>query len=715
MSGIFFLDWAALAVSLFNTILLLWLGLTVLLNAEQRHWGIWMTGGGLLGGALFFLSHTAILGYGVYAPLAGDFWWRLGWVPVILAPYAWYAVMLWYAGAWEPGAGAVACRHRPWLILLGAATLALLALAGYASPLPSFAVMAGLERVPAAVTGWPVLLLYPPFILACMGLSLEALARPGPTLRLMGGQARRRANPWLFVASLTLLLVGLLVAGFIGWVALAAQRAWLPLDALDSPGPLPPRLGTLVTGLDLLIAGLIGLAVLLIGQAITAYEIFTGRTLPRRGLQRYWRRAVILAAGYSAAVSLSLTLGLPTIYSLLVSAGLMTLFYALVSWRSYAERQRLLDDLRPFVVSSQLYARLLSGGPGPAALPDDPVTGVQASFDALCRQVLNARRAALSPRGSLAPLFGEALWFGLAGEAPGLPSALEAGRVEGPPDVLCVPLEGEHAAGMRWAVPLWNERGLCGVLWLGDKADDGPYTQEEMEIARAAGERLVDLQASAEMARRLMDLQRRQLAESQVIDQRTRRAIHDEVLPRLHAALLALGASGAALAPGEDDPQALLIAAHRQLSGLLRDLPSATTPAAVRLGLGEALRQVIQDEFKGAFDQVSWQITPAAEARAGQLSPVQAEVIFYAAREAIRNAARHARARHLSLALQGDDPLEVWIRDNGVGMGATADGEKPAGHGLALHSTLLAVLGGSLAIEPSAAWSTQVVIRLPLH
>ena len=33
MTGSFFLDWAIMAVSLFNTILLLWLGLAVLLNA----------------------------------------------------------------------------------------------------------------------------------------------------------------------------------------------------------------------------------------------------------------------------------------------------------------------------------------------------------------------------------------------------------------------------------------------------------------------------------------------------------------------------------------------------------------------------------------------------------------------------------------------------------------------------------------------------------
>ena len=40
MTSTFILDWAIMAVSLFDTILLLWLGLTVLLNAERRTWGI---------------------------------------------------------------------------------------------------------------------------------------------------------------------------------------------------------------------------------------------------------------------------------------------------------------------------------------------------------------------------------------------------------------------------------------------------------------------------------------------------------------------------------------------------------------------------------------------------------------------------------------------------------------------------------------------------
>ena len=49
-------------------------------------------------------------------------------------------------------------------------------------------------------------------------------------------------------------------------------------------------------------------------------------------------------------------------------------------------------------------------------------------------------------------------------------------------------------------MPLWSERGLIGMLLLGPKRDGGLYTQEEIEIARASGERLspADVQKIAE-------------------------------------------------------------------------------------------------------------------------------------------------------------------------------------------------------------------------
>ena len=47
---------------------------------------------------------------------------------------------------------------------------------------------------------------------------------------------------------------------------------------------------------DLVISLLIAAVALLLGQAITAYELFTGKSLPRRALARQWKHAILFTA-----------------------------------------------------------------------------------------------------------------------------------------------------------------------------------------------------------------------------------------------------------------------------------------------------------------------------------------------------------------------------------------------------------------------------------
>jgi signal transduction histidine kinase len=282
-----------------------------------------------------------------------------------------------------------------------------------------------------------------------------------------------------------------------------------------------------------------------------------------------------------------------------------------------------------------------------------------------------------------------------------------------------VQLDPGQWEGYQWAAPLWSERGLTGLLLLGEKSDGGFYSLEEIEIARASGERLADLQASAEMARRLMALQRQRLAESLVLDRRARRVLHDDVLPRLHAALLELNSHARAL-PGEgQEPIQLLAEAHRRVSDLLLDLPTAAAPEIRQQGLIHALRKITEEELAASFDQADWKISAEAERRVALLPPLAAEVVYYAAREALRNAARHARPAgdhrqlHLSISLDWCDGLELRIEDNGVGLAFSGPGSSGSGSGLALHSTMMAVINGSLALESAPGEYTRVVLRVP--
>jgi anti-sigma regulatory factor (Ser/Thr protein kinase) len=717
----------------------------------------------MLGGA-FFVSHSAILGYSVTGIGQGlNFWWRVGWLPVVISPPAWYVGMLWYAGYWDRANGPSPLRwQRPWLIAMLLLAIGLMGLLVFANPLPSYTQLIQLRlSATPELGGIPLLILiYPLYIVLCITLSLVTLRHPGPSARVMGDLARRRARPWLIAASLTLLVVSLLVAWVMAWVILSTrQRTLLHYNEMILT----------VAWFDLTIDLLIALAVILMGRAIVSYEVFTGKTLPRRGFFRHWRSAVILAAGYGVVVGWTVAIQLRPIYSLLLTTVLMVVFYALFSWRSFVERDRYINLLRPFVASQRLYDYLLD----PAA-PADPE--IADPFKALCADVLGAQVAYLVPLGALAPLVGSALSY--PDHAPPLPYSPAPLLTALSPQTMCLPLDPTQYGGAVWAVPLWSERGLVGVLLLGEKRDGGLYTQEEIEIARASGERLIDTQASIELARRLMTLQRQRLAQTQVLDRQTRRVLHDDILPSLHAAMLMLSNDRRSIRQAQDEPPtadrrsttddrrpetgddlltsfanlqssisipsvqpptpnpqpptpnphspiSLLADIHRQISDLLREMPPATAPEMARLGLIEALRRVVEHELPNAFDEVVWEIEPEAEQKVGAIPDLTTEVLFYAAREAIRNAARHGRAEvarslQLIIALNWPDGLELIIQDNGVGLAAIgrSSGENlradpGQGRGLALHSTMMAVVGGTLAVESAPGVYTRVTLSLP--
>jgi signal transduction histidine kinase len=348
-------------------------------------------------------------------------------------------------------------------------------------------------------------------------------------------------------------------------------------------------------------------------------------------------------------------------------------------------------------------------------------------FRALCNDFLGVRVAYLAAVGPLSPLVGPPLVYPEGREVL-LPNLRDLTSQFNSPQTMCVAVEPEQYGEAMWAVPLWSERGLIGVLLLGEKRDGGLYTQEEIEIARASGERLIDTQASAEMAQRLMALQRQRLAESQVLDRQARRVLHDDVLPLLHTAMLRLSAQGSGVGSRESgarnrgsDPEGieLLAEAHRRISDLLREMPTLATPEVSSLGLVGALQAAVEEELGSAFDRVEWDIKPEGAQEARQVPPLTAEVMYYAAREAIRNAAKYgrngnsARPLHLRIGVEYRDGLEIAIEDDGVGLDGAGRNGTGSGQGLALHSTMMAVVGGSLATESVPGRYTRVLLALP--
>jgi signal transduction histidine kinase len=710
MSDILFLDWAIMAVSLFNTILLTWLGLTVVFNAERRDWGVWIATGGLLLGALFFVSHTAIVGLGLTNLTWRNmiFWWTAGLIPAIMLPFAWYIIMLWYAGFWHVPHTQLRSRQKIWLTLTTGMLLfglAALLTGVFLLAIPSVALNPLRGFIRYSIAGIPLLAVgYSVYVLLCIGLALDALRQPAASRRVMGVVARRRAQPWLSSASLALLVVSLLVTGVMLWIVQdARQRTFLEIY-------LEAQLTIAI--LDLLISSIIAVVIVLLGRAVVSYEVFTGKTLPRGGLLRQWRQAVLLATGYGIVIGGTIAIQLRPLYSLLLTTMLMTFFFAMVSWRTFAERERYIARLRPFVASNRLVEQLI-------AQTDPQEVDFITPFYALCADVLDARVAYLAALGPMAPLVGPPISYpASASQLPPLANITD--RFTGAENEM-ISLNADEFGAAIWAIPLWSERGLSGVLLLGEKSDFGLYTQEEIEIARVISERLIDTHASAEMSRRLMEIQRQRLAQTQIIDQKTRRMLHDDILPDIQAALIALSSESANGQSGNEKTQRalkLMTDAHKQISDLLHDMPTTSAPEVARLGFITAFQRIVQNEFSTVFDDVQWDISPEAVEAAKRLPTLTAEVVFYAAREVVRNAAKHGRGGMaerpltLTVTMHYNAQLAITITDNGVGLGNSET--SGSGEGLALHSTMMAVVGGEVVVDTAAHRFTRVTLNVPV-
>ena len=372
-----------------------------------------------------------------------------------------------------------------------------------------------------------------------------------------------------------------------------------------------------------------------------------------------------------------------------------------------------MQQLRPLVVSQRLYDQLLRSSTSLSADID-----VETPFNGLCEDVLEARVAYLAAVGPLSPFTGTPISYPKQSEVV-FPSLVDIKERFKTPDVIWLALDPDQYGGANIAVPLWSELGLIGVLFLGEKRDGGLYTQEEIEIARTIGERLIDVWASAEMASRLMMLQRQRITESQVIDQQTRRVLHDELLPRLHTAMLSLRGEDIDGKTAKTRAIETLGEVHRQIADMLHEMRSTTAPEVATMGLIGALQRVVEDEFLDVFNRVTWDIGVDVEAEVTSIPSLISEVLYFAGREAIRNAAKHGRKPcdegelNLHVAINWSDGLEISIEDDGKGIVEMDSNQNGSGQGLAFHGTMMAVIGGSLSIESASGKYTRVVLSLP--
>ncbi|MBI4769478.1 MAG: hypothetical protein HY784_03455, partial [Chloroflexi bacterium] len=385
---------------------------------------------------------------------------------------------------------------------------------------------------------------------------------------------------------------------------------------------------------------------------------------------------------------------------------LATIAYALVTWQAYLSHERFVASLTPFVGSLRQPERMLS----PAALAEFAEES-ERLFTALCRDAIGAIRACLlldgDPPRTVAYCWSHA-------DLPTFPRPI-------PSEPLWVD-EG------TLLLPLADSPGPAGALFLGPKSDGTLYMAEEIQLALACGERIRDAATGEQITRTLMGLLRQRLSQLKVLSSRHKRVLHDQALPALHLALL--NVETARFRPEADSLEAAsraLVEAHRTIAELLREASPVINRSLSEQGVYLALREAVDRELAAEFDSVTWEIGSQVAARLAETdSGIAGEVLYYAALEAVRNAARHGRGGqpgrplHLNIALdwspEPEGELHLRISDDGVGLGQTPPSSNGgAGQGLLFHSTMLAVAGGRLSVNGLPGKGTRVDLSVPLR
>jgi signal transduction histidine kinase len=519
----------------------------------------------------------------------------------------------------------------------------------------------------------------------------------------MGDQAREKTRPWLAGAGFILLVVSVLVGYTILMVLQNARQSSILPELFQN---IAPMLGVM----DLILSLLIAVAALLVGQAVVSYGIFTGKPLPRSIFKRQWINTLILAMIIAVIVAGSIQMQLRMVYSLLLAVFIISTFSAFITWRYLSERDRAINQVRPFLTAPKLVQSILMQ----SSRKSDQID-MQGSFKALVSDILEVDRAIIMPVGSTSALFSRNIFYPDNFDIPHIsPEILD--ELKNDAKHLGVPLQEEEYPEFSWLVPLWSERGIIGMLFLGRKADGSFITQEEIELARAASERLLDISISAELSRMLVDLQEKRLSEQSIIDLHPRRVLHDEVLPALHTAMLQISAGNAT----KETVIGQLANTHKMISSLLQELPSVYTPQLEKAGFTYVIQQLIKIEFPRTFSAIDWRWTIEDAAVVNNLPILKKEVLYYAFREAVRNAANHAsppvveEGVQLIVRIKAEREVEITIQDNGKG--SSDDGSDTSGsrQGLAIHSTFMALIGGELIFENEPASYARVRLICPL-
>ncbi|HTI14853.1 MAG TPA: ATP-binding protein [Dictyobacter sp.] len=782
----------ALALSVFNLIAFLWLACTVWLNGDRRsmitHVGV--VGLGL--SALFFFTQAILIssplssggGSGI---VSENFLWRLIWFPALGVPYIWFVIGLYYASLinvqWR--------KRRPILLILSAVmgcvvmglliqnrsiftfreTLILFASSNIHLDIHS-AIFTPIVSVPILFLCYVTFCAIGPWFtpsrvwrLFVAILNIGRWRQRPVSLRQSLADAYwndqvqaeqleepnfswHLARPILLLAALVMVCLTISLGLIGGWSIFHL----LHLLDVDSFSVLPSAIDLQYIPVPLLImdmyaTGCVSFIVLLIGYSIVRHGILIERPLARRGFLEQWRGIVIFATTLALFISLLAIVTRSSLGALLLITAITTGTYALFTWSSYTVHDRYIELLGPFLRSSNVRHWLSTD-------LQKTEQSMEMLFSHLCKQVLEVQCARLVVLAGPVRRSFNYRWPMVNDEE--FAERLRTPRAEkvylsaqqnrhlyhsyaSDEQILAyrVRMVVEETPVICWVLPIYDELGLVAELYLGPRQDGGVFTNEDMGLAQACCQRILDALRNHEAMLSVAGLLRRRIVDVKLAGVQQRRVLHDEILPMLHLALLRLETVRSSrtqemahleCAEAHRSNQVLneavvsLSDVHRQLAAMMRTMATGAPHRLERDGMMHAIHTMLEQDFQHTFDQIVWDVSEETARRIDDLvPPAIAELIFAAVQEVLRNAGRHARGtdlhRRLSLSLTAscDSYLEVIVADDGVGIVASSSATTGTGGGLLTHSALLAIAGGSLTVKTGPGEGVVVRIYLPIN
>jgi signal transduction histidine kinase len=256
-------------------------------------------------------------------------------------------------------------------------------------------------------------------------------------------------------------------------------------------------------------------------------------------------------------------------------------------------------------------------------------------------------------------------------------------------------------------VPIVARSGIVGAFYLTDKIGADEFAVEDQQLIE-----MLAVHAAIAIERTRLYERSRELS---IVEERNRlaRELHDSVTQKLFG--LTLTAEAAATVVDRDPEEAK--ARLRRLQELtreameeLRSLIFELRPAALEdEGLATALRKHVAVLQRVHGDEVDLRVVGDAQGR----GEGDGEVLRIA-QEALQNALRHARARHVDVRVEGaNGRLVVAVADDGIGFDPEDAGLRARRLGLTSMEERARALGGRLTIDSRPGEGTTVRVEVP--